>query len=419
MSTVSILGTGAFLFVQQFHFLDSFGSALSHAFFAAILLLGVFTVTIPSYKISFSADSAIYLAIVFLIGPNLALDILFLHSLIYLIWKNKLSWQKHIFNFASFTLIILFSYAVFIFFGGETGEIQTLKLAPYILALSAYFSLYMIFTIIPFFFSKNSDWITVLKQFIEDKTFIITYLATLLFSIAVGILISKEGVFGLFLFVCIAMMLSIAYIEYFKLFQEVSNKAKKDFLTGLYNHGSFKELLDQAVLNAQKTNKPLSLALIDLDDFKKYNDVHGHLQGDHLLSTFGQLIDSFSTEKKFISARYGGEEFAILMEGANSQEAYHFLNQVREKINDTPMKGVEVLPYGCLSFSAGIVELKKGNYGATELLNNADKAMYLSKAQGKNMVQIYQEKLEKTILLLEEEIEKAEQKLALFLAKDV
>ncbi len=254
---------------------------------------------------------------------------------------------------------------------------------------------------------------TVLKQFLEDKTFIISYLATLLFSIAVGILISKEGIFGLFLFVCIAMMLSIAYIEYFKLFQEVSNKAKRDFLTGLYNHGSFKELLEKALLNAKKTNKPLSLALIDLDDFKKYNDFHGHLQGDHLLSTFGNLIDSFSTEKNYIAARYGGEEFAILMEGVNSQEAYHFLNQVRKKINDTPMDGVEMLPYGCLSFSAGIAELEKDTYSAAELLNKADKAMYVSKSQGKNMVEIYQEKLEKTTLLLEEEIEKAEQKLAI------
>lgn len=237
-----------------------------------------------------------------------------------------------------------------------------------------------------------------------------------------GILIHKAGLFGLFLFVCIAVLLSVAFNQHFELFQAISDKANKDFLTGLINHGYFKEKLEQQISVVKDNKKPLSLAILDLDDFKKYNDLNGHLVGDDLLQMFGSFIELSSNEKNYIAARYGGEEFSIIMPNTNSLEALTFINQLRKKTNDTYFKGVEALPYGCLSFSAGIAEYSTGTYNSSELLNQADQALYFSKSQGKNIVHIYSEETKYPIsnsFAYEKELLEADQQLKIFLSKDI
>jgi diguanylate cyclase (GGDEF)-like protein len=416
---VSLTGIGAFLMMEPFHFRDVFDSALPFAFLGAILLLSHFTITLAPYEKTISMDSAVYLAMLFLYGPIVALHVLIFHSIIYGIWQRKITWWKHVFNFATYTLMIIFSYSIFIGTGGKIGRIISFNLFPYALSLGGYFFVNMLLSVVFLLLAKNENKRAILRGFFKDKSFLLSYSYTLLFSLVLGILIEHEGFFGLFLFVCIALLVSIAYSQNYQLFQDASSRARLDFLTGLNNHGSFKEILEQEMEKAKKNNQPLSLALLDLDDFKKYNDLYGHIQGDQLLKTFGALIDSYASTKHYITARYGGEEFVILMPNTKNHEAYHFVNRVRKSVNDTFMDGVDVLPYGCLSFSAGVAELEKGTYNSEELLNKADQAMYRSKAQGKNMVQIFQEELAQTPFLIEEELEKAEQKLSLFLAKDV
>ncbi|MDF2904221.1 MAG: hypothetical protein K0S25_1859, partial [Bacillus sp. (in: firmicutes)] len=318
LATVSIIGIVAFFMMQQFHFSDAFGSTISFVLLGAIIILSHFMITIPPYEKNISMDSAIYLAILFLFGPSLALNILLFNAVVYGIWKTKIAWWKHVFNFAIYTLMIIFSYDIYILFGGTVGEIHTSHLLPYILSLSVFFATNVFLTIFYYLLVTKESRASVLLDFIKDKTFFLSYFTTLLLSIVLGILINQEGIFGLYLFVCIAMLLSIAYRQNYQLFQDVTTKAKIDYLTGLFNHGSFKELLEKEVTSAKKTNLPLSLALIDLDDFKKYNDLYGHIQGDQLLKIFGKLLASYTSSQNFIPARYGGEEFAILMPETNS-----------------------------------------------------------------------------------------------------
>jgi diguanylate cyclase (GGDEF)-like protein len=416
---VSFLGISLFFLVHQFHFNASSETVIMYAFIMSILLLYHYTILIPPEGNSLSMDSAIYLASIFLFGLDLTLDVLFLSSIIYAAYQRKIVWWKHVFNFSTYSLMILSSYYLFIFCGGEVGDINTTNLFPYIVSLSIYFILNMSLMIIYFWFSKTENLINIVRGII-NKTFLVSYITILLLSIMLGILIDQKGLFGLFLFVGIAMLLSLAFNQHFQLFQAISNKADKDYLTGLYNHGYFKEILEKEVLAARETGQPLSIALLDLDDFKKYNDLYGHIQGDHLLKEFGTLLETEVQAKNYIAARYGGEEFSILMPNTNSNEAFSFMDRLRKKANDTYVEGVEALPYGCLSFSAGIVECKKGTYDKSELLNKADQAMYAAKAQGKNMVQIYNEELENVAHdSFEKELEEAEQQLKIFLSKDV
>jgi diguanylate cyclase (GGDEF)-like protein/putative nucleotidyltransferase with HDIG domain len=261
-----------------------------------------------------------------------------------------------------------------------------------------------------------------LSGIVKDKTFLVSYLSTLLLSIVLGILLQVNAILGLVLFACIAILLSVAFNEHFRLFQETLDKANKDTLTGINNHGYFKEILEREVAAAKDNDQPLSIAILDIDDFKKYNDLYGHIQGDHLLQEFGSLLQTEADKANYIVARYGGEEFAIAMPNTDRNKAYSFMNELRKKANDTYYSGVERLPYGCFSFSCGIAECEKETYSISELLNKADQAMYAGKNQGKNLVQIYNANSEYTVhhsLFLEKELEEAEYQLKIFLSKDV
>ncbi|WP_244532532.1 diguanylate cyclase [Mesobacillus persicus] len=266
----------------------------------------------------------------------------------------------------------------------------------------------------------SENIIIVLKGMLKGTA--ATYVSTLLFSLVLVVLISAQNTFGLFLFVCISLLLSIAFKQHLKLYYEASNKANKDYLTGLNNHGYFKELLDSELSVAREIEQPVCVAILDIDDFKKYNDLYGHIQGDQLLKKFGALIKKETEARNFIVARYGGEEFSIIMPNTSLNAALSFINHLRKTTNDTYFDGVEVLPYECLSFSAGIAEWEKETYNTSELLNKADMALYSAKDQGKNLVQIYNQHFDYTAqqsLNLEKDLDEAEQQLKIFLSKDV
>ncbi|MFC4323404.1 diguanylate cyclase [Litchfieldia salsa] len=392
------------------------------ALVGSLALLNYFTIYIPPRDNIISMDSAIYLASLYLFGMELTLYVLITISLIFFFYQQKISWYNQIFNFSIYIIMINVAYELFLFSGGTIGQINTDNLFPYIISLASYF-IVNIFLVILYFILEGSNTIeNILRRISSDKTFLASYFTTMLLAIILGILLDYEKFFGLFLFVCIAMLLSFAFDEHYKLYQATLEKANKDYLTGLNNHGYFKELLEKQIANVHENQSTLNVALLDIDDFKKYNDLYGHIQGDSLLTFFGQLLEQEAKASKYIVARYGGEEFTILLPNTSSSEAFLFINDLRKKVNDTYFTGVEALPYGCLSFSAGIVEYESGVYNSSELLQKADKAMYHSKAQGKNIVHVYSECLEanpQSPAIAERDLEDAEQQLKIFLAKDI
>ncbi|KFX36707.1 HD family phosphohydrolase, partial [Geobacillus stearothermophilus] len=248
----------------------------------------------------------------------------------------------------------------------------------------------------------------------------VSYSITLLLSLVLAILLWEAKYFGLFLLIILVTLLSFIFKKFLQLYQLVSNRANKDHLTGLYNHGFFKEALKEQFSDCKLLKQPLTLAFLDLDDFKKYNDRNGHLQGDRLLAFFGKLLQQAVEGTNFTVARYGGEEFAILMPNTTKEDAYAFLNRLRKEVNDTYFDGVEHIPYRCLSFSCGIAEMEKDMHESDELIHRADQALYYAKAQGKNNVQLY----DKHNMCLDEikfkqDLEALEQQVKFFLSKDV
>jgi diguanylate cyclase (GGDEF)-like protein len=417
---ISVLGILFFTFSIKIPQYSQMDWIVIFAFSGSILLLNYYTILIPPKGNSLSMDSSIYLASLFLYGLHTTLLVLFIHSIIFAILQRKIAWWKHLFNFSVYSLMINCAYYVFIFTNGITGPISVNNSLSYLISFCSYFALNLLLVGMFFILATNENIVNFFKEIIKETA--ATYIITLVLSLVLVILMKPDELFGLSLFTCIAFLLSLAFKQYFNLYKEISEKANKDFLTGLNNHGYFKEILEKEVATAKESDQPLSVVIMDIDDFKKFNDLYGHIEGDHLLQEFGALLQTESDTANYTVARYGGEEFAIIMPNTNRHTAYSFVNELRKKVNDTYYKGVERLPYGCLSFSSGIAECEKETYSISELLNKADQAMYAAKNQGKNLVHIYNGHSEYSVkhsLSLEKELEEAEFQLKIFLSKDV
>ncbi|MBU9711743.1 diguanylate cyclase [Evansella tamaricis] len=382
----------------------------------AVIILNEYMIMLPPKGNSLSLDSAIYIASMFIFGIEITLYVLIISSIIFALYHRKIVWWKHLFNFATYSIMINSSFLTFIYIGGQVGSFDVAFLPSYMLALVSYFAANVLLVGIYFLLSVSEGLFTIFKGILKDA--LSSYLITLALAFILTILLESNPVFGLVVFTIVIILLSLVFRQYFHLYEEVSNKANIDYLTGLYNHGFFKESLEQHFKSQE--DQRLSLAVLDLDDFKKYNDHYGHLQGDELLKYFGTILKTNCEEKNFIVARYGGEEFSILMPETSINYAYQFMDELRKKVNDTYFKGVEILPQGCLSFSGGIIERDKSMLKASEFLGKADKAMYYAKAQGKNNIHLFDENDQNQKTLDDEkELEHLEQQLRIFLYKDV
>jgi diguanylate cyclase (GGDEF)-like protein len=146
---------------------------------------------------------------------------------------------------------------------------------------------------------------------------------------------------------------------------------------------NFQKTLIKAVDYANRYETSLSLLIIDVDNFKTFNDIYGHQVGDVVLKSIASLIAE-EIRKTDFAARYGGEEFAVIMPETNYNGARILAERLRTKINDTPF----VLPDGdkaLIAVSIGFASMPENTQDRTQLIAMADKAMYLAKSKGRNL----------------------------------
>jgi diguanylate cyclase (GGDEF)-like protein len=158
-----------------------------------------------------------------------------------------------------------------------------------------------------------------------------------------------------------------------------------DGLTKLYNHRHLQDELGRAFQESQRYERPLSLAIIDLDFFKKVNDTYGHAVGDEVLKCVSQLFRE-SIRATDLVARYGGEEFAVMMPETALDDAVTFAEQIRSLIGSGPITTTAgPLP---VTVSIGVASVPHSKvHHAKELIVQADKALYRAKKAGRNQVQ--------------------------------
>ncbi len=169
------------------------------------------------------------------------------------------------------------------------------------------------------------------------------------------------------------------------LIERLKELAIRDGLTGLYNHRHFHEVLAIELTRSSRHQRTFSLILLDVDFFKQYNDTHGHLEGDHLLSTLADLIRK-NLRRSDIFARYGGEEFVVLLPETPNEDARTIAEEVRRRLENYPFKGGETQPLGKVTISMGVATFPDDGIDASNLIKHADKALYRAKDSGRNLV---------------------------------
>ena len=172
-------------------------------------------------------------------------------------------------------------------------------------------------------------------------------------------------------------------IENSQLYEIIVHKSHTDSLTGLWNHGFFQEKLSEEIKKAQENHYPLSLAMVDLDNFKKLNDTYGHQLGDLVLKELAQLLQESSREKDYL-CRYGGEEFSVILVQTNREQSFDIADRMRKRIEDHIFHLSNDLELK-VTVSIGLATFPHQADNKEELIKKADKAMYVSKFSGKNM----------------------------------
>lgn len=165
----------------------------------------------------------------------------------------------------------------------------------------------------------------------------------------------------------------------------VLQAVRVDKMTGAGNRQSFDHALSQMANLAERTGMSFTLALLDLDHFKKINDSYGHPAGDEVLRSFSQLIlDRKRESDQFF--RYGGEEFALILPDTKAAEADAFIDRLRQALAETKFIVNGHLPVR-ITFSAGLSEYRLAQ---ETIVSKADQALYLAKRNGRNQTRVYE-----------------------------
>jgi len=175
-----------------------------------------------------------------------------------------------------------------------------------------------------------------------------------------------------------------AAIRNCQLFQEVQRQARSDGMTGFLNHNTFYEELDREIRRYKRYGDSLSLIIMDVDDFKSFNDTYGHQAGDFILRETAKLIRE-NIRDVDIPARYGGDEFSIILPRVDLDGALLAASRIRKKLSEHPFDYQGVNFY--ITLSSGIGE-HKANEASAEFVRKVDQALYRAKAKGKNRVEV-------------------------------
>jgi diguanylate cyclase (GGDEF)-like protein len=167
--------------------------------------------------------------------------------------------------------------------------------------------------------------------------------------------------------------------------QVLYRQATHDALTGLYNRRYLDEVLARELLRARRTASPLSVAFLDIDHFKRFNDEYGHEAGDEVLRALGGVLRGF-LRKSDIACRYGGEELFVIMPDSNAKEVLPRLDALRQLVRATKVEDRRGRDLPEVTVSIGVVSSRVGDCGIEDLLARADQALYQAKAEGRNRI---------------------------------
>ncbi len=182
---------------------------------------------------------------------------------------------------------------------------------------------------------------------------------------------------------------AVTAIEIARSYTDAREQSIRDGLTGVFNHRHFQETLQKEIGRSERQARPLTVLMLDIDDFKSINDRWGHPVGDAILQRVTAEITSGVRGDMDLVARYGGEEFAVILPDATSPVAFEVADRIRRRIDERlfrPPEGEDIIR---VTVSIGLATCPEDGRDKATLLEHADAALYRAKRAGKNAVAIY------------------------------
>jgi diguanylate cyclase (GGDEF)-like protein len=172
-------------------------------------------------------------------------------------------------------------------------------------------------------------------------------------------------------------------VETQRLLLATKKLAELDGVTGVYNHRHFRALLDQEVERGRRLQRPVALAMVDIDYFKRFNDTYGHQAGDEVLRHVAQLTARVLRRSDAV-ARYGGEEFVVLLPGACTGDALPLAESIRAEVEKHPLTLSGIPRPLHVTVSLGVASFPADAINGPELVAMADRGLYQAKSRGRN-----------------------------------
>jgi diguanylate cyclase (GGDEF)-like protein len=177
----------------------------------------------------------------------------------------------------------------------------------------------------------------------------------------------------------------VVAVENSRLYKLTKRLAITDEITGLYNYRYLQQRLDEEIGRADRYGKRLSLLMLDIDSFKRVNDVHGHRVGDGVLAELARVLKTAVREVDVV-ARYGGEEFSVILPETDAPGAFIVAEKIREAVSLARFKDEDGEPRIRVTTSIGLASFPVHARDKESLLRVADDAVYRAKETGKNRV---------------------------------
>lgn len=174
-----------------------------------------------------------------------------------------------------------------------------------------------------------------------------------------------------------------------RLIEQLGRAASTDALTGLWNRRGFEHLMEMELARTQRTGRPMSMLIGDLDHFKSINDRFGHAEGDDVLRRFGALLTA-TLRKGDAAARIGGEEFAVILPGCDQHQALILAERLRRRVRAELVAKDKPVP---ISVSIGVASSPAHGTSPSELMHNADRGLYVAKHLGRDRCVVYSAEL--------------------------
>jgi diguanylate cyclase (GGDEF)-like protein len=166
-------------------------------------------------------------------------------------------------------------------------------------------------------------------------------------------------------------------MEKIQLHNELNIKSQIDPITKIYNYRLLSESLDREIERYKREKREFFVYMMDIDDFKSYNDVFGHLEGDELLTNFGKILNE-QVRKTDIVCRYAGDEFCIILSNTTLEGAITPAEKIIKAVEAFEFKRVVTVSIGIAGYKEGMTK--------KDIIGKADKALYEAKHKGKNQV---------------------------------